>query len=106
MTDAHVSFQGLDYRESSAGAKPCRFGFECPRGRGRCEGLLIVGADLGGGKVAQRGAKGPHMWDWNGDFAAPTFTPSINCRTHTDAGRPAAGCGWHGWITAGKIVGT
>lgn len=109
--NAKVSFQGLDYRdlspEAMASAKPCRFGFECPRGRGRCEGLLLVGADLGDGLVTHRvaGQNKPAMWDWDGNIAAPTFSPSINCRSHTDDGHTAAGCGWHGFIKAGKIEG-
>lgn len=37
-------------------------------------------------------------WDWNGDVNAPSFTPSIACNG-------SAGCGWHGYITAGAFVG-
>jgi hypothetical protein len=108
---AAVTFHGLDYRtltpaEIVAGARPCRFGFECPRGTGRCEGLLIVGADLGDGiKLNRTMQSKPAMWDWDGNVIEPTFTPSIHCKTHTDDGRKAAGCGWHGHIVKGEIVG-
>lgn len=110
MTEAQVRFQRLDYSiltadEVRAGERPCRFGLECPRGRGRCDGLLIVGADLGNGQAAKRGpAAKPAMWDWNGSVEAPTFSPSIHCRDFTDDGKRAAGCGWHGYIREGKIA--
>jgi hypothetical protein len=111
MTAAKVFFQGLDYHwltaaELAAGVKPCRFGFKCPRQPGnKCDGLLIVGADLGNGAVARRvpGQSKPAMWDWDGNVTEPTFSPSINCKTHTDDGKPAAGCGWHGYIQKGEI---
>lgn len=34
------------------------------------------------------------MWQWNGDFGAPTITPSINC---------LGGCGRHFTITNGAV---
>lgn len=34
-----------------------------------------------------------HSWEWNGDTAAPTLTPSIH----------HVGC-WHGWLRAGVFV--
>lgn len=110
MTDAKVTFQGLDYHdltseEIAAGSRPCRFSFECPIRRDRCGGLLIVGADLGDGQTAKRGPNAkPAMWDWDGNVGRPTFSPSINCRTHTDDGRQTAGCGWHGYIKDGQIT--
>lgn len=37
-------------------------------------------------------------WDWDGNRDAPTLSPSINCNGE-------GGCGWHGFIQAGQIVG-
>lgn len=110
---AEVSFHTLNYdllttEEIRAGTKPCRFSFKCPRhATNRCEGLLLVGADLGNGQYARRvpGQNKPAMWDWDGNIEAPTLSPSIDCRTKTDTGAPAAGCGWHGYIKKGEISG-
>ena len=33
-------------------------------------------------------------WDWDGNYHAPTVTPSIDCR---------GACGWHGWIKQGRF---
>lgn len=43
------------------------------------------------------------IWGWDGNFDSPTITPSINCLSEKD-GKPAGGCGWHGFITNGTIV--
>jgi hypothetical protein len=42
------------------------------------------------------------IWAWNGDRDWPTITPSINCLAKKD-GKPAGGCGWHGFITDGAF---
>ena len=41
-------------------------------------------------------------WTWDGNKIAPTLGPSINCIAMKD-GRPTAGCGWHGFVIAGKF---
>lgn len=86
MSNANVSFETLDH-EPAAEGKEERFGFNCPRHKGRsCEGLLIRGK---GNDIPNK------TWEWDGDRAAPTFTPSVNCE----------GC-WHGYIRAGRCVDT
>jgi len=74
-----------------------------------CKGLLIDGAKLPDGTVIKSGKKDekPHVWNWNGNRAAPTFKPSINCLAHNpkDPKEKYGGCGWHGHITNGKHTG-
>lgn len=36
-------------------------------------------------------------WDWDGNEQEPTLTPSINCNGN-------GGCGWHGFMKAGKLI--
>lgn len=72
-----------------------RFSFHCPRGKDRC-GDIIIGNGV-------KPAVGAPTWRWDGNADAPTLTPSINCRTKTSTGEEAAGCGWHGWLTAGEF---
>jgi hypothetical protein len=48
------------------------------------------------------GEKRDRHWLWDGNKELPTLTPSINCLS-TVNGQPAAGCGWHGHITAGVV---
>ena len=99
-----VTFHDLGYAECTG--RPTRFAFACPRRPGhRCAGLLIEGGPLYDGVVTR--GPGRHCWAWNGDRVKPTFTPSINCLTHNpkDPAEKYAGCGWHGHITNGKIVG-
>lgn len=84
MSDAKVTFGGLDYEPVIAdGAQ--RFSFACPlHAKRRCEGLLIRSGEF---------ADTHPSWVWDGNHEAPTFTPSVNCQ----------GC-WHGYITAGRCV--
>lgn len=107
MSDAAVLFYRLNYAPCPDDERPARFGFSCPLRPGHvCSGLLINGADLGGGQKIQRSGAGPAVWDWDGNRQAPTFNPSINCLAHKP-GDPATkygGCGWHGHIRAGKIT--
>lgn len=56
--------------------------FRCPCGCGYESWLPI--------KPDERG------WQWDGDFEAPTLTPSI-----LQSGLP---CKWHGYLTAGEFV--
>ncbi|HEV3342607.1 MAG TPA: DUF6527 family protein [Pirellulales bacterium] len=45
----------------------------------------------------------PNVWAWDHNIERPTITPSINCIAEKD-GKPTGGCGWHGFITAGRIT--
>lgn len=69
--------------------------FVCPNGR-RC-GLL-----LGPAAVSRPRPDALSIWQWDGNRDYPTITPSINCLAEKD-GKPAGGCGWHGFITKGRI---
>lgn len=42
---------------------------------------------------------GSIVWKWDGDEAAPTVKPSIDCRP-----RMPEHCGWHGFMTKGALV--
>lgn len=94
MSAAEVSFETLDHEPAGVGAE-ARFGFACPKHKGRtCEGLLIAGrSELKRDGQNQNG--GAAQWDWNGDRERPTFAPSINCMR----------C-WHGYIRDGRCVDT
>lgn len=90
MSDARVRFTRLDGLEAAPGAEQA-FSFSCPNGR-RCASLVIAGrTNLRRDPQGKNG--GIAQWDWNGDRAAPTFTPSIDC----------ASC-WHGFIEKGRCV--
>lgn len=60
--------------------------FYCPNDEGRiCLIPLTLGDPIEGP---------PRRWHWDGNFAAPTITPSIGCD---------ARCGWHGHIIGGDF---
>jgi Family of unknown function (DUF6527) len=64
---------------------PTRFGFECPKQPGfMCTGLIIRGNPDGLNPANK-------TWIWNGNRAAPTFSPSIDCKNCS-----------HGFIEDGK----
>lgn len=91
MSDAKVKFYDAGYVETTPDAA-ARFGFACPKTGARCTGLLIAGrTELKRDGQNQNG--GVAMWDFDGNAAAPTFTPSVNC----------GGC-WHGHIENGRCV--
>ncbi len=92
MSEAHVTFHDEAGAEVPAETATL-FSFKCPRRRrGRCERLLIAGrTNRRRDPQGQNG--GSAMWDFDGNAAAPTFSPSINCK----------GC-WHGYIRAGRCV--
>jgi len=69
--------------------------FVCPNGK-RC-GVL-----LGPASVPRPAPDLCHTWAWDGNREQPTITPSINCISEKD-GKPAGGCGWHGFITKGVM---
>ncbi|MEM7751787.1 MAG: DUF6527 family protein [Pseudomonadota bacterium] len=58
------------------------FWFYCPCGCGNCS-RIIIGEEF---KPIQSPS-----WDWNGSFAEPTLSPSVNQGL----------CGWHGWLADG-----
>lgn len=63
--------------------------FICPRGR-------VCGVGIRNGQF--QGDPGKlKRWGFNGDYARPTLTPSINCNG-------PSGCGWHGHIRDGEMV--
>jgi hypothetical protein len=70
--------------------------FVCPNGR-RCSALL------GPQAVGRESEDRLCIWGWNGDKERPTLQPSINCLAEKD-GKPAGGCGWHGFITNGVMA--
>ena len=74
-------------REEEGNPENVRIVFGCPRRPGSSCSVPVKGEALPNGA-------GP--WGWDGNLEAPTITPSINC---------VGGCGWHGFITAGKVVG-
>lgn len=95
MSEARVTFGKLSDLRAPAGQEET-FSFNCPnRKDGRCEGLIIRGrTDLKHDPQGKNG--GIAQWEWNGDRAAPSFGPSVNCGT----------CGWHGYIENGRCVST
>jgi len=107
MSAAHVEFLTISGDPAQPGEKPARFTFRCVRGnQGRlkhialepltCGELLIANAAPHGIKRDGQGQNGGHpQWDWDGNWEAPTFTPSINCEKY---------CGWHGYIRRGRCV--
>lgn len=42
-----------------------------------------------------------HAWTWDGNPTEPTLSPSINCIKDPPK---SYGCGWHGFIRAGRVV--
>lgn len=84
MSDAEVEFHTEEWEPAAPGSEAF-FSFSCPAHKGRrCEFLLIRDADGGGSRPS---------WIWNGDRAAPTFSPSVNHK----------GC-WHGYVEKGRCV--
>lgn len=57
--------------------------YVCPRTGKYCGTIRVAYPD--------KPANGP-SWTFDGNFDAPSLTPSINC---------VSGCGWHGYLTAG-----
>src|SRR5258708_232733 len=92
MSDAKVTFAFLGSADLPLAGEEETFSFVCPRRAGRrCEGLIIAGrTKLKHDPQGQNG--GIAQWHWDGNAAAPTFSPSIDC----------GGCGWHGYIHAGR----
>lgn len=94
MSEAKVKFETLDYDEAAPGLEQ-RFGFNCPKHKGRrCDGLIIRGrTNLKQDPQGKNG--GIAQWFWDGNREQPTFSPSINC-----------GACWHGYIENGRCLDT
>lgn len=110
MSAALVEFQTLDNEPCPPDQKPARFAFRCVnRNRDRdprletslCDGLLIAEGPHSFAHGIKRDGQGKNggrpQWGWDGNWDAPTFTPSVNCEKH---------CGWHGYIRKGRCVDT
>jgi len=70
--------------------------FVCPNGK-RCS--VFLGSTF----ENRRNPNEPCVWAWDGNEEHPTITPSINCIAEKD-GKPTGGCGWHGFITLGRMT--
>lgn len=87
------------------GGRPCqRLQFICPNHRScavmvAAESFKVPLSPTPSGKE-----RNLTVWAGPGDPAAPTLTPSVNCRTHDEDGNPTSGCGWHGFITGGEML--
>jgi hypothetical protein len=106
VSDAKVLFHRLERYDENDNPRPWAkdrhptnpgeeqtFSFACPaHGGRRCGDLVIAGkTDLKHDGNGQNG--GVAQWNWDGQRASPTFSPSINC----------VGC-WHGFIRNGRCV--
>lgn len=109
MSKADVQFLTITGAPCPPDQAPARFTFCCVnRNKNRhrmlvpelCGKLLIAGPHAAPHGVPRdpEGLNGGRpQWDWDGDRAVPTFSPSINCDSH---------CGWHGYLRAGRCVST
>lgn len=109
MSAAEVEFLTIEGEACPDDVKPARFTFRCVNGNKgrhallptvRCACLLIAGphaAPHGVKRDPNNANDGRAQWDWDGNRAAPTFKPSVNCSSH---------CGWHGYIRNGRAVDT
>ncbi len=106
MSAADVEFLTLEGEPCPEGQQPQRFTFRCVvHNRNRhprleaitCGELLIANSGHGIVRDAQGRNGGRPQWDWDGNWRAPTFSPSIDCSRH---------CGWHGYLRAGRCVDT
>lgn len=79
-------FVDIECEPTADATKVDSMDFVCPR-TGKMCGHIIVG-------YPAKPAISP-SWLWDGNFDAPTLTPSINC---------VSGCGWHGWLRAGHWI--
>lgn len=79
------------HRTDETGNVQIRFG--CPLRHGQSCGVNI--------KPHSSDAKGVPSWTWDGDVESPTLTPSINCINDVPN---SYGCGWHGFLTKGRMV--
>lgn len=93
MSDAAVKFYDDESPGPVPAAKATTFSFKCPVHDRRCGELHIAGRNPNLKRDGQGQNGGVAMWDFDGNEAAPTFTPSVNCK----------GC-WHGYIEHGRCV--
>jgi hypothetical protein len=78
--------EGLTMRIDDNGPLRKRLYFGCPRRPGTECSVLLKPWPISA-----------PTWDWDGNEEAPTLLPSINCNG-------TGGCGWHGFIKAGKLI--
>jgi hypothetical protein len=97
---ADVPIGTFDVRLTAVKDYPAATGhlaFVCPNGH-RC-GFFV------GPQFVDRPTKDAFcIWGWDGNIEQPTITPSINCVSVDDEGKPAGGCGWHGFMRAGDMA--
>ncbi len=72
------------------GDDPDHLAYGCP-----CDTNCIEGRAVHNCYIPVSRAKEPNGWKWDGDWKAPTLTPSIQRMDD---------CRWHGFMTAGKFV--
>lgn len=70
------------------GPNRTRCWFDCPRRPGEKCNVLLKPWPI----------KDVSTWTWDGNEQTPTLSPSINCNG-------PGGCGWHGFIKKGEVVG-
>lgn len=94
-----TSNKGIVKIEGEPKHKLAFFSFMCPNRPGQICGYLKVR-----GGAASEADKRP-SWEWDRNYEDPTFKPSINCLAYNpkDPKEKYAGCGWHGFITAGTL---
>jgi hypothetical protein len=90
------TFEVNETRLQDRPAVTAKIFFVCPNAK-RC-GVFL------GPKFEDRPSEDePCVWGWDGNSESPTVTPSINCISEKN-GKPTGGCGWHGFITAGRMT--
>ena len=92
MSDAKVTFQDIDRNDAAPGAEVFVW-FKCPKRPDLACGPLLIAGRTNLKRDAQNQNGGTAQWDWDGNRAAPTLKPSIDCK----------GC-WHGHIRNGRCV--
>lgn len=91
MADAKVTFENID-RDDAIPGQEAFFSFRCPKFDRLCGAIPIAGR-VPYKRDGQNKNGGIAQWDWDGNRANPTFTPSVNC-----------GRCWHGYIRNGRTV--
>lgn len=90
--DTELWVDGYWYR-----GKPGQFAYASDA-RAKVVSMLIACPGCAKIIILSFGAEDKPRWDWDGNVKAPTLTPSI---VHDPA---KDGCGWHGFLSAGKFT--
>lgn len=77
---------------AGAPTEPAGILYACPCGCGAVHGIPFNGRGLVGGK---------NGWDWDGNKARPTITPSLGMYPKDGSAPDNSGYHWHGYLTAG-----